>query len=221
MFRSLILCFFAFFLGVVAGCRPSADEGAAESRLDPTPDINPMDLTAQSATSSTEQSLIISRQAAQAIETSDDSLDRISSPVKRMGAETEESEIELVEAKHGLLGFKRFEYKSPFSKETVLKLNAIVQRSKDAIDELDALQKTIRREGLPDEDQLLNQTKALSKQAADARKDMRRAVNELNSSGEDYSSETLAGMVKFVRQVDNEIRKELQKLQPLNDPGNE
>ena len=100
------------------------------------------------------------------------------------------------------------EIDSPFTRETVLKLNAIVQRSLNAINEFDHA----RSSDNIYPDQRFNVYTDLSEKASSAHADMALASNKLISSNERYNEEILSAMVYFVQQVDNEIREETQQL---------
>lgn len=99
---------------------------------------------------------------------------------------------------------------SPFTKETVLELNTIVGRSLAAIDAFDTARKVQN-----DETAIANQLdkfKKLSKQASDAKVDMDAAKERLLKSGEKYNDEIFQAMVRFVDEVDKEIRDEISTL---------
>ena len=110
-----------------------------------------------------------------------------------------------------VITFKEGDYKSPFTKETVLKLNAIVQRSKTTVDEFDRLMYA-RTKDKVDKEQSLTRIEELSQAAAIALSDIRTAVKELEASGEDYDQALLIRMVRFVRRVDNDIEKKIRDL---------
>lgn len=110
------------------------------------------------------------------------------------------------------------DFSSPFSKETVLKLNAIVGRSLAAIKEYDgalpAVQDSVAA-SLADRRSAGARAKAreniahverLADEATDARDDLRAAEEELKASGEKYNEVILAGMIIFVEKVDDELR---------------
>ncbi len=110
-----------------------------------------------------------------------------------------------------VITFKEGDYKSPFTEETVLKLNAIVRRSKTTADEFDRLMYA-RTKDKVDKEQSLSRIEELSVAAATALSDIRTAVKELETSGEDYDQALLIRMVRFVRQVDNDIKKKIRDL---------
>lgn len=107
--------------------------------------------------------------------------------------------------------------RSPFTRETVIRLNAIVARSLAAIDEYDANIKSIRAsidasvgasatvEDRSAAEAGVKKVAALYDQAKLAYDDMRGAENDLKSSGEEYNAAILAGMVGFVVDVENEL----------------
>jgi hypothetical protein len=120
---------------------------------------------------------------------------------------------EKVSNRYGNFTLKEYQFNSPFTKETVLKLNAIVRRSKDAIDDFDLLRKEYDDKGGLSGEKALASLQEFSGRAVAARDDMEKAVSELKESGEDYSREALAGMVKFVQQVDDEIQREIRRIE--------
>jgi hypothetical protein len=116
------------------------------------------------------------------------------------------------------------EARSPFERETVIRLNAIVQRSLDAINEYDGRRKEIREaaavaaapgaddaarakatEGISFIDGLYDRAKA-------AFDDLKVAENDVKTSGEFYNDAILAGMVTFVTKVEVELREEKESL---------
>ena len=93
-----------------------------------------------------------------------------------------------------------------FTRETVIKLNAIVQRSLDTIDEYDALRIDVRDEPERFSPEELKETLAgMDVEAKAALKDMEAEVTRLESSDEIYNAVVLAGMVRFVKDVEEEI----------------
>jgi hypothetical protein len=112
------------------------------------------------------------------------------------------------------------ELASPFSTDTVLKLNAIVQRSLETIQAYDkefrAIRAAIGKAAAGDAVQAdraaaqaaLARLEELSAAAASAHTDMNDAVEQLKGSGEKYNDALLAGMVDFVAKVDAEINQE-------------
>lgn len=117
----------------------------------------------------------------------------------------------------GLEGFS-----SPFTRETVIRLNAIVGRSLAAIREYDGTIKDVQRAvegaGASTKDWDAAHTgiarlKILSREAEAARAEMAVAEAELKSSGEKYNDAILAGMVAFVVKVDDELRGAIEELE--------
>jgi len=104
---------------------------------------------------------------------------------------------------------------SPFTKETVLALNSIVERSLSAIEEFD----DARKQFVSGDDVLAAEAmivyRSLSARAESARSDMGAERDRLLHSDERYNEAILAAMVHFVEQVDEEIRQEIQFLQNL------
>lgn len=91
--------------------------------------------------------------------------------------------------------------KPPFEEATVLKLNAIVRRSKDTIDALDKARRA----------KIVLDKPALTKMASDAeaaRIDFEAAAVELRKSEVYYDKPILAGMAKFVSDVETELKEE-------------
>jgi hypothetical protein len=115
--------------------------------------------------------------------------------------------------------------KPPFSRETVIRLNEIVSRSLAAIRAYDGAIGDIRAAadaaGAEDADAAvkkraaegLAQVEALYADAAAALSDMRAAVDDLKTGGEDYNDAILAGMVDFVEDVERELGAEKQRLE--------
>lgn len=101
---------------------------------------------------------------------------------------------------------------SPFTRETVLKLNSIVGRSLSAINEFDQVRSTAGVADNHDPSRLLAVYEELSAKASAAQVDMGQESSRLVSSDEHYNEEILAAMVYFVSQVDSEIREEADAL---------
>lgn len=97
---------------------------------------------------------------------------------------------------------------SPFTKDTVLALNAIVATSLATIKafdkELPAIQKSV--------DSATAKLDTLSHQSKTALVDIKAAQSKLEASGELYNAAILSAMVSFVNDVDTEIREEKQEL---------
>lgn len=113
---------------------------------------------------------------------------------------------------------------SPFTKPTVLKLNAIVQKSKDIIDRFDHDIKAIRtavaaaaKRGAPVAARAhatasLGTLSALSERARINLAEMKRAERGVRTSGEKYNDTILSAMVAFCVDVDTEVRTEHRQL---------
>ncbi len=113
---------------------------------------------------------------------------------------------------------------SPFTTATVLKLNAIVARSKAVIDRFDASIPAIRKsvaagsaaDATPDVKSRakasLAELDALSASASADLADMKAAERQVRSSGEKYNDTILSAMVRFVADVDDELRTECHEL---------
>ncbi|WDI32699.1 hypothetical protein PUV54_05750 [Hyphococcus flavus] len=112
-----------------------------------------------------------------------------------------------------------------FEKETVIKLNTIVRRSLETANEYTAGIRDIRvmvtaaaQDDASDKQvaQALTGLKQLEDwhaQALSAQTDMNAAVAALETSGEDYSEEILAGMVQYVNDVERLLREEIETLE--------
>ena len=102
---------------------------------------------------------------------------------------------------------------SPFTKETVLALNAIVSRSLSAIESFDKARRELENDNdeIQRVEMLATYTK-LSQSTRQARGDMATAAERLRSSGENYNKAIFAAMVQFVNNVDEEIHAEIGKL---------
>jgi hypothetical protein len=98
---------------------------------------------------------------------------------------------------------------SPFKRETVLELNAIVARSLAAIQAYDLA----RRKPLDgDVSAALGVYERLSVEARQARADIAASGKRIRESGEEHNRAILAAMVRFVDDVDKEIRESVQTL---------
>ena len=100
---------------------------------------------------------------------------------------------------------------SPFTRDTVLKLNSIVRKSLDVIEEFDQVRKQASG-GTFNDDEIRHKFAELSKRAASSRADMDLAEKELKSSGEKFNRPIFEAMKRFVVQVDEEIGFELQNI---------
>lgn len=112
-------------------------------------------------------------------------------------------------------------FRPPFDKPTTLRLNTIVKRAKDAIDAFDArLAKPVAAieagqplpPGSPDRAAIAADVTALHTAAAAAKADLFSQQPVLDASGRYYSKIVFAGMVKFTRDVEAELREHMEKL---------
>ena len=115
-------------------------------------------------------------------------------------------------------------FKPAFTRDTVIKLNAIVRRSLNTINTYDSVIKNIRTqveqasdsEATPQLKQHASHQVAelmqLQQHAEHALADMRAAVKQLKASGEYYNKTLLAGMIDFVEDVEREISAQRQYL---------
>lgn len=111
------------------------------------------------------------------------------------------------------------ELSSPFTRETVLKLNAIVARSKDSIDTFDKIVPDIRKAVAAQADgsgeagtAAIAQLSELRQKAQQEVADMKAAEAVVRSSGEKYNDVILSAMVGFVVGVEDEIGDEIADL---------
>ena len=112
------------------------------------------------------------------------------------------------------------DFKPTFTKETVIKLNAIVSRSLDIINEYDAVientQPTMQLLKTNAGNKLLAQKSlkisALSKRSKENLLAMQKAEKQLKSSNEEYNSVVFAGMMTFVQDVERETSAKSEKL---------
>lgn len=100
---------------------------------------------------------------------------------------------------------------SAFTKETVLKLNAIVARSLAAINAFDKARK-MRTDDAQGTAELLEKCSQLSENASKAKADMDSAAKVLRESGETYNEAIFSAMVEFVDKVDKELHDEVETL---------
>lgn len=113
---------------------------------------------------------------------------------------------------------------SPFTKETVLRLNAIVEKSLEIITDYDREIPGLRRlisaasaKGATASDKrngaaAVERLGDFSARASAARREMALAVAELKTRGERHNEAILAGMVAFVEKVDEEISTETEAM---------
>lgn len=111
-----------------------------------------------------------------------------------------------------------------FAKETVIKLNAIVRRSLDTANEFTRAARAIRasvdaaveenaeEETIAKARQGIDRIENWHQRALSAQADMNAAVGDLKNSDEIYNEEILAGMLKYVNDVERMLREESQAL---------
>ena len=109
------------------------------------------------------------------------------------------------------------DFKPAFTRETVIKLNAIVHRSYDVISEYDTIieqtlhdlkqasHKNATQQFKLATKQKVVQIQKLEERSTFALSDMMDAVKILRNSDEEYNKAILAGMVDFVKDVQQEI----------------
>jgi hypothetical protein len=119
------------------------------------------------------------------------------------------------------------DFRPAFSRETVIKLNAIVRRSYDVINEYDAIigetysnvmkasKNDTGQQHITDTKKQLSVIQNLQSRSDSALSDMMLAVDMLKKSGEDHNEAILAGMVNFVKDVQKEIAKKNNELNTL------
>ncbi len=112
-------------------------------------------------------------------------------------------------------------YRPAFDQATTLKLNAIIRRAKDAIDAFDArLAKPVAAleagerlpAGAPSRAAIVADLAERHKAAASAQAEIVAQQPVLDATGRYYSKLVFAGMVKFTREVEAELREHLDKL---------
>lgn len=103
------------------------------------------------------------------------------------------------------------DFKPAFTREVVTKLNAIVRRSYNSINEYDTNSQQIDNAKELSEQQLAKINK-LAENSQSALRDMIAAVKELEASGEHYNAAILAGMMDFVTGVEKEITAQQSRL---------
>ena len=112
------------------------------------------------------------------------------------------------ESLNGIKEILPSDIKPTFTRETVIKLNAIVQTSLDTINAYDELRRTVKAN--PDRQSSQETIDALAEMdtvAKTALADMQAEVERLEASDEVYNEVVLAGMVRFVTDVEDEIGK--------------
>lgn len=110
---------------------------------------------------------------------------------------------------------------SPFTRETVLTLNAIVARSLSTINAFDDAREQFDASDRKSAAEMLTMFQSLANQAALARQDMDAEVERLQNSDEPYNKAIFAAMVHFVDDVDEEIRAEIELLSDVQVLGAE
>lgn len=133
--------------------------------------------------------------------------------------------VEVDRGQHATFGEN--EARSPFVGDRVVKLNAIVQRALDAINEFDRKRADLRaavdagvatgaddaakasmNDALSDLDKFYDQSKA-------ALDDLLAAEEEMKAAEELYNEPIFAGMVKFVTEVETELREEKASIEAI------
>ncbi len=117
--------------------------------------------------------------------------------------------------------------KAPFTQETVTKLNEIVRRSYDAINEYDdviegirvSVKKASSKQTVPGlkqrAEEKVEKIYSLDEASKTALTDMVLAAKELRGSDEVYNAAILEGMMQFVEEVEREISTERNHLDNL------
>lgn len=120
------------------------------------------------------------------------------------------------------------DFKPAFSRNTVIKLNAIVHRSYDVINTYDAIIADVKQtmeqsenasRMSPEAKMKLQKIASLAKESKKILTDMNSAIDELNASKEDYNAAILAGMLDFVQDVEREITKQEMQLKGMINPA--
>ena len=124
-------------------------------------------------------------------------------------AEREKSGQEIVE-------IRPEDFRPAFTRNTVIKLNAIVEKSYAVIREFDALSRQLNHSATNRETQTdslfdvltepqMSEVSSLDLRAEAALLDMNEAVKTLKASEEEYNAAVLAGMLTFVKSVATEV----------------
>ncbi|MEO0981408.1 MAG: hypothetical protein AAFX03_02020 [Pseudomonadota bacterium] len=112
-------------------------------------------------------------------------------------------------ALNGLTEAQPSDFSPAFERDTVIKLNSIVQRSLDTIDAYDELRRAARAsdEGGADESGSIEpaQLAALHAQAEEALGELNAEAERLRASDEVFNAAILAGMIEFSSDVEAEI----------------
>ncbi|MEM9599210.1 MAG: hypothetical protein AAGD06_33385, partial [Acidobacteriota bacterium] len=95
--------------------------------------------------------------------------------------------------------------RSPFTRETVLELNAIVARSLSVIGRFDEARREYAASPSTAAPKTLETYASLAVEADSAQADMSAANRRLRSSGEPFNEAILAAMIRFVDGVSEEI----------------
>lgn len=121
------------------------------------------------------------------------------------------------EIKQEIVELTPSDFKPAFTKNTVIKLNKIVARSLDVINEYDAVIDSVRTaietkitgsetaKSTALLEQEIAKINALAQQSKLILGDMKTAEHNLKLSGEDYNTVIFAGMMTFVKDVEKEI----------------
>ena len=95
-----------------------------------------------------------------------------------------------------------------FTRETVIKLNAIVSKQLEVVTEFDRIKRLHQKSESASEKDISEYESVVSDLLAQAKandKEMMEAKTALLESGENYNAPTLAGMVDFIKDVEQEI----------------
>ena len=124
------------------------------------------------------------------------------------------------------------DFKPAFTRDTVIKLNAIVRRSFDLFNEYDAIiddiHTSVAQAAKPNASDKTKQQaqehltlmNALKIRSKDALEDMTTAATELRNSDEVFNSAILAGMIDFVEDIERVMSTEHAKLEKMMHAGN-
>ena len=141
-------------------------------------------------------------------------------PMQAEGSDSEAKKVKNDKPDQAKPDFKMQELaqlSSPFTKERVITLNAIVRKSLNIINDYDGLRRSFEKSKetatVKSKDQFRKKLKEFSQKAANVRKEMAAAKKDLLESGEKFNKPIFAGMVKFVSDVDNEIRRKIKKME--------
>jgi hypothetical protein len=121
--------------------------------------------------------------------------------------------VEKSAANSDLVVIEPKDFKPAFTRDTVIKLNAIVGNSYGIVREFDKLVTELRHnrvvtnttEPFVLSENQLAVVSTLAERSNRAYTDMNRAIDTLKASGEHYNAAILAGMALFVRSVNQEI----------------